>query len=234
LTEPAPGLFARWAGLLLAGMRLELRLRFAQFASLLHPLAFAVLVAILFGLALGPNPDKLALVAPAALLLALLLAHFLSLEQLFSGDLDDGSLDAIAASGTAWVPLLYGKALAFWLAQGLALLLALPVLMLLLNLPIRLAPVLCASFILLSLALSFLGLIAAALTVRLRAGAMLLILLVLPQAVPLLIFALGAVNAAVQGQAVASPLLYLAAITLLLIAFGPLAAKGALSQDTSA
>jgi len=221
----------RWLQLLVIALVHELRQRLRQPSQLLHPIGFAVLVALLFGFAVGPQPDRLAPVAPAALFIALLLANFLSMELLFASDFEDGTLDALAASGREMVPLLYGKALAFWLAQGLSLLLALPLLMILLKLPAMLAPTLIFTFVMMSLGLSFLGLIGSALTVRLRAGAMLLMLLILPQAVPLLIFSLGAINAAQLGEPAAAPLLYLSAISLALFALAPLAAKGVLSQE---
>ena len=220
----------RWFQLLSTALTHALRQRLKQPSQLLHPIGFAVLVALLFGFAVGPQPEKLTLVAPAALFIALLLANFLSMELLFASDFEDGTLDALVASGRELVPILYGKALAFWLAQGLSLLLALPLLMILLKLPIALAPTLIFTFVMVSLGLSFLGLIGSALTVRLRAGAMLLMLLILPQAVPLLIFGLGAINARQIGESTAAPLLYLSAVTLALFVLAPLAAKGVLSQ----
>jgi heme exporter protein B len=226
----SPHFASRWLQLLSTALIHELRQRLRQPSQLLHPIGFAVLVALLFGFAVGPQPEKLTLVAPAALFIALLLATFLSMELLFSSDFEDGTLDALSASGRELVPILYGKALAFWLAQGLSLLLALPLLMVLLNISFSLAPVLIFTFVMVSLGLSFLGLIGSALTVRLRAGAMLLMLLILPQAVPLLIFSLGAINAAQLGDSTAAPLLYLSAVSLALFVLAPLAAKCVLSQ----
>jgi heme exporter protein B len=219
-----------------ASLRRELTLRIRQPAAALYPAAFAVLVALLIGFAVGANATALALIAPAALFIAMLLAVFLALDQLFAGDVSDGTLDALVCADHALLGVLFGKALGFWLASCATLLLALPVLMVLLKLPPGLAPLICLSLTLASLALSFLGLAGAALTARLSAqegaggtgGAMLLLLLVLPQAVPVLIFALGAVQAAVVGESPRSALYFLSALSCLYVTFAPFAARLAL------
>jgi heme exporter protein B len=213
-----------------ASLRRELSLRLRQPGSTLHPAAFAVLVALLIGFAVGAKPSALNTLGPAALFIAMLLALFLALEQMFAGDVQDGTLDALLCCEHALLGVLYGKAVGFWLCSCATLLLALPLLMILLNLPANLAPVICLSLTLASLALSFLGLAGAALTTRLQAeggaaGAMLLLLLVLPQAVPVLIFALGAVSAASVGESPASALYFLSALALLYLSLAPLAAR---------
>ena len=219
----------------IASLRRELTLRIRQPAAALYPAAFAVLVALLIGFAVGANSNALSLIAPAALFIAMLLAVFLALEQLFAGDVSDGTLDALVCADHALLAVLYGKALGFWLSSCATLLLALPVLMVLLKLSPVLAPLICLSLTLASLSLSFLGLAGAALTARLNAqegagagGAMLLLLLILPQAVPVLIFALGAVQAAVVGESPKSALYFLAALSVIYVTFAPFAARLAL------
>jgi heme exporter protein B len=214
-----------------ASLARELRLKLRQPAAVLYPASFAVLVALLMGFAVGGATAALTLVAPATLFIAMLLAVFLALEQLFANDVADGTLDALLCADHALLGVLYGKALGFWLSSMASMLLALPILMVLLRLSAQLAPVVAVSLVLASLALSFLGLAGAALTTRLQQGgnsAMLLLLLVLPQAVPVLIFALGAVAAAVVGESPASALYFLAALCAVYITLAPFAARLAL------
>ena len=216
-----------------ASLRRELQLRLRQPASVLHPMAFAILVALMVGFAVGAQPTAMTLLAPAALYIALLLAMFLAMDQLFGGDVHDGSLDALLCSEHALIPVLYGKAFGFWLSNCLSILLALPVLLVLLKLPANLAPVITLSLLLSSLAMSFLGLAGAALTCRVQqesssAGALLLLILISPQAIPVLIFALGAISAAGVGDAYAGPLYFLGAICVAYITAAPWVAKLAL------
>jgi heme exporter protein B len=216
-----------------ASFKRELQLRIAQPAQLLYPPAFAVLVALLVGFAVGASPTALKLIAPAALFIALLLAVFLALEQMFAGDVNDGTLDALIAKDTGLTGVLYGKAIGFWLSNIAALALALPILMVLLKIEFALAPVIISSLLCASLSLSFLGLAGAALIAKLQAegnnaGSMLLLLLVLPQAVPVLIFALGAVSAASVGESPIAALYFSAAIAVAYISLAPFAARIAL------
>ena len=216
-----------------ASLRRELQMRLRQPASVLHPMAFAILVALMVGFAVGAQPTAMSLLAPATLYIALLLAMFLALDQLFAGDVFDGTLDALLCSEHALIPVLYGKAFGFWLSNCVSILLALPVLLVLLKLPASLAPVLALSLVLSSLAISFLGLAGAALTCRVQqesssAGALLLLILIIPQAIPVLIFALGAISAASIGDAYAAPLYFLGAICMAYITAAPWVAKLAL------
>jgi heme exporter protein B len=218
--------------LVAAGFSREAALWLRRPAAILQPVAFAVLVVLLMAFAVGPDPQKLAVVAPAALMIALCLAGFLQLDALYAGDVEDGSLDAMISSGQSMTALLYGKLGAFWLIQILIQAAALPVLMIGLQLPSTLLPTLIPALLMLSLAQALLGLVGAALTARLKAGAMLLSLLVLPQMVPVLIFATGAVNAAAAQASPRQSLLFLAALCTLYATFAPLLAGYALSTTT--
>lgn len=210
----------------------EMRLRLRRPSELMQPLAFSVLVALLMALAVGPDTNALKLIGPAALFVAILLSAFLSLDRLFAGDLADGSLDALLASSAPLSFVLYGKALGFWLCQGLSLLLALPVLMILLKLGTGLAGVLLAVLLPSSLCLCLLGLAAAALTVRLTQGAMLTLLLVMPLAVPVLIFGCGAIQAQAQGENPRDALIFLYALSIGYFTLTPPAAALALRMSS--
>src|SRR4051812_50161978 len=84
--------------------------------------------------AVGPDLKLLARLGPAILWLGALLASLLTLDRLFMADHDDGSLDLIVMSRTPLELACAAKALAHWLAAGLPLIVATPVLGLLLNL----------------------------------------------------------------------------------------------------
>src|SRR5262249_55226907 len=151
-------------------------------------------------------------------------------------DYEDGSLDLIL---TARVPLelaLVAKALAHWLTTGLPLVIAAPLLGLLLNLGPGATGAVALTLLAGTPALTFIGLIGAALTgapltVALRRGAPLFAILVLPLTVPVLIFGVAAANAAVVGpMPFGTPFGILCALTLMSLVIGPFAAAIALRQ----
>lgn len=200
--------------------------------AVLYPLLFALLVVMLFGIALGPTPTRLSAVAPSVLLIVVLLAQLLSTDSLLHDEAHEGQLDLWLSSPRSVTALLYGKILARVLAISVPLLLSLPITLQLLRLPLSLLPVLAGVLALLALSTALLGLIAAALTVRLARGAMLSALLVLPLNVPLLLFALGAVEAMRSSDDVITPLLWLSAQTVGLLSLAPLTAAFALRASS--
>jgi heme exporter protein B len=211
----------------LALLRRDFRLALRRQAEVLLPLAFAVLVVLLFSIALGGAPSKLAPVAAPVIWVTVLLAGFLSLEGLFRPDVDDGTLDQWLAGPTSMVGLMYSKAIAHWLLFGVGLTAATPVLAMLLKLPVALLPVLLVALAIGTFGATQIGLIAAALTARLRRSGILLAIIVLPLYLPLLIFGSGAVEAVRLGDSPRGALLLLAAQTLLLTTLAaPAAAAG--------
>lgn len=213
------------AGALL-GRELRLALRSGGGAGL--GLAFFLMVGLLVPLGVGPEPGRLAPVAPGTLWIGALLASLLSLDRLFQADFEDGSLDILALSALPLEALVALKALAHWLTTGLPLTLVAPLLALTLQLPAPAYPWLLASLAIGTPALSFLGAIGAALTVGVRRGGLLLSLLVLPLYIPTLIFGARAVIAAADGGDPWSPLLLLCGLSLAILALAPLAAAAAL------
>ena len=159
----------------------------------------------------------------------MLLSALLSLPRLFETDLEDGSLEVLATSALPLELVVVAKGLVHWLTTALPLTLLAPVLGLLLNLDMASAPMLLATLLLGTPAVSFLGAIGAALTLGSRRGGLLIALLVLPLYVPTLIFGVSAISAAVLGTSGAgAALAVLAAISLATIVIGPLAAAAAL------
>lgn len=185
------------------------------------------MVGLLVPLGIGPEPGRLAPVAPGTLWIGALLASLLSLDRLFQADFEDGSLDILALSALPLEALVALKALAHWMTTGLPLTLIAPLLALTLQLPAPAYPWLLASLAIGTPALSFLGAIGAALTVGVRRGGLLLSLLVLPLCIPTLIFGARAVIAAGEGDPW-SALTLLTGLTLFILALAPYAAAAAL------
>lgn len=218
----------------LALLKRDLRLAVREGAALGTALGFYLVVVALLPLGLGPDLKLLARIAPGILWIALLLAALLSLPRLFEADHEDGSLEVMA---TAPLPLelaVAAKALAHWISTGIPLALAAPVLGLMLNLDIALTPALVATMLAGTPAISFLGSVGAALTLKARRGGLLLALLVLPLYIPTLIFGISAIGFAGLGQeGFAASFLILLAISAASVAAAPLAAAAALRLQMS-
>lgn len=178
--------------------------------------------------ALGPDQKLLSRLAPALLWIAALLATLLGLDRLLQADEEDGVIDELMVSETPLELILMVKALAHWLVTGLPLAILAPVLGLMLAIsPAAMLP-LALSLLVGTPALTFLGLVGAALTVTLRRGGLLLSVLVLPLTAPILIFGVSIIKEAAEGRAFTTPLALLSGITLIAVVVSPIAAAAAL------
>ncbi|MCA3629305.1 MAG: heme exporter protein CcmB [Methylobacterium sp.] len=190
---------------------------------------FLVLIAIV-PFAIGAEQKLVSRLAPALLWIAALLATLLGLDRLFQADEEDGALDQFLLSGGSLTLLVLAKALAHWLVTGLPLSLAAPVLGLMLAIEPQAMLPLALSLLVGTPALTLIGLVGAALTVSLNRGGLLLSLLVVPTAIPTLIFGVAVAKAAAEGRDFAMPLTVLCGTTLFALAISPLAAALALRQ----
>lgn len=216
---------------LLALLLRELQLAARHPADTLAAVMFFVLVCALFPFGVGPAPEALARLAPGALLAAALLAALLPLDRLFGADAEDGSLDQLLLSGLGPSAVAAAKAAGHWLTTGVPLLLATPVAAAMLNLPLEAWGVAMAALGLATALLSFLGTAGAALTIGARRGGVLLPLLVLPLAIPAVIFGAAAIEAAATGLPPRPYLLLLGAGVALALPLAPLAAGAALRGE---
>jgi len=209
-------------------LRRDMRLAFRRKAEWLGAVFFFVLVAALFPLAIGPEPDTLRLIGPGVLWVAAVLASMLSLGRLFEADHQDGSLEQLALSAAPLSWLVAAKLLAHWLIAGLPLVLLSP----LLGMQYALAPPALAMLALTLLigtpVLSLLGAIGAALTLGVRGGGVLQSLLLLPLTVPVLVFGTGAVDAHLRGLGGQAHVSVMLALLLVSAAFSPWASAAAL------
>jgi heme exporter protein B len=191
------------------------------------PLVFFVMVTTLFPLALSPELSRLRDVAPGVLWVAALLSSLLAADSLLKSDAQDGTLEQYVLSGQPLTWLLLAKTAAHWMLSGLPLVLMSPLVALGLGVPAGALGTVVASLLMGTATLSLLGAIGAALTIGLRRGSLLLALLVLPLAMPLLIFGARAVELAIAGEPVAGPMYLLGALLVLALTLAPLTTAAA-------
>jgi heme exporter protein B len=210
-------------------VRRDLQLAWKEGGTVGVALGFYLVVVTMLPLSLGPDLNLLSRIAPGLLWVALLLATLLSLGRLFETDFEDGSLEVLATSALPLEAIAAAKSLAHWLTTGIPLTILAPVLGLLVNLPLEAYGVLVATMLVGTPAVSFIGAIGAALTLRARRSGVLIALLMLPLFVPTLLFGIEAITAALtQSGGFMSAFLILLAISLVSVVLAPLAAALAL------
>lgn len=187
------------------------------------PVGFFLLVATLVPFAVGPDPRLLERIGAGALWIAALTAALLPIERLIEPDRASGVLDQLSVREVVEESVAASKIFAHWLTFGPLLIAAAVPGSLMLGLPPESLVNTLVALAIGSLGLAALAVAVAALTAGLpRAGALSGILL-LPLAVPLLIF-----GAAASGDPRSGSLLLEAAVTLLLIAGAPFVAGAAI------
>ena len=218
------GLFSGMIGI----VRRDLLLAWKRPGDVMNPLFFFAMVAALFPLAVGPSPEQLQFIGPTVLWVAALLAMLLSLNSMFLSDFEDGSLDQMLVSPLPLSALALGKAIVHWLTSGLPLVLVSPVVAITFQMPFSVTGFLMLTLLLGTISLSLLGSVGAALTVGLHRGTALLSLLILPLAMPVLIFGARTVSLVASGDGVAGGLYFLGAYAVLVLSFAPFATAAAL------
>ncbi len=188
------------------------------------PLVFFLLVATLFPLAVGPDRPLLARTGGGALWMAALLAALLPVERLVEPDRASGVLDQLAVRGVSEESVAIAKLAGHWLSFGPPLMLAAIPAAALMKLPEQVLMRLELGLLLGTPGLAALTLMVSALTAGLRGTGALAGLLMLPMAVPILIFGAGLIE---QGSDTGAVKL-LAAVSLLLVAVAPFAVGAAI------
>jgi heme exporter protein B len=216
------------SALLVRDMRIAVRVGGGALIGVL----FFVVVVTLTPFAVGPDLALLKRIGPAILWLAALLASLLALDRLFASDHVDGSLDLILTGRAPLELVIAAKGLAHWLTTAVPLIVAAPLIGLLLNIEPPAQAGLVLTLLVGTPALTFIGIVGAAIAVTLRRGGLLLAIIVLPLTVPVLIFGVAAANAAVAGPVpFGTPFTALCALTLASLVIGPFAAAAALRLD---
>lgn len=214
--------------LILVGRDLRLALRQQADAAMI--VLFFVLTAGIFPFGVGPEPNLLARIGPGVIWVTALLAMLLSLERVFLVDYEDGSLELLVLGPLPMELVVLAKVLAHWLTTGLPLIVAAPLIALLYNLDPAALPVLLLAMLLGTPVLSLIGAVGAGLILGARRGGVLIPLLVLPLTIPVLIFGVAAVDAALADLGARPYLLILGAMLLAALALTPWAAAAALRQ----
>ncbi len=208
----------------------DLRLAWRHPHEIVTILAFFVVASSLFPFGIGPEPQILARIAMGVVWVVALLATLVSLERLFQAEADDGSLDLLAGSPAPLELLTLAKVAAQWLTTAVPLIATAPIVATMLQLPPEGYATLMLTLILGTPGLSLFGGIGAALSVGARRGGALLALIVLPLVIPILIFAVAAVDAAIAGLSPRPHLFLLAGLSVFALTLAPFAMAAALRQ----
>lgn len=173
----------------------DLQLAIRQGGSTMQSVLFFLMIGMIVPFGVGADKGQLGDIAPGIIMVAAVLALLLTLDRLFQADFEDGSLEGLLVLGPAVELTCLAKGIAHWVGSGLPLVIAAPFMGLILGLPLSAYPVMIGTVILATIALSFIGMIGAGLTVGIRRGGLLLSLLVIPLYVPIVIFGAGAIRA---------------------------------------
>lgn len=207
--------------------RRDLTLAFRRPGQMLQPVVFFLIVTTLFPLSLSPQLSQLRDISPGIVWVGALLSSLLALEGLFRTDVDDGTLEQWVASGQPLGLQSLARMLAHWTVAGLPLVGAVPLVGSSLAVPPAAFGVTMTLLALGTLCLSGLGAVGAALTLGSRRASVLLSLLVLPLAMPILIFGARGVDLAILGEPTRGPVLLLSALACLTLSLTPWATASA-------
>jgi len=200
----------------------DVRLAYGRGGATL-PIIFFLLVATLYPFGVGPDGNLLAKTGGGVLWIAALLASLLPVDRLIAPDMDQGLLDQLAVRGVSEESIVLAKFAGHWLGFGPPLLIAAVPAAALLRLDATMLVRLELGLLIGTPGLAALSVLIAALTAGVRGAGALAGLLMLPLAVPLLIFGAGSLDP--YGG---SALKLLAATSLLAIAMTPFAAGAAI------
>lgn len=202
----------------------DLRLAFRAGGEAMTLVLFFVMVGVIVPFAIGPDRPQLMRLAPGIVWIAAFLSMLLGLDRMFRADDEDGSLALLRHSVLPLEAVVAAKVIAHWLVTALPLLLATPVLALLLSMSWTQWGMTVLGLIIGTPALVSFGALGAAVTVGLRRGGLIAPVLILPLAIPVMIFGVGMADPLAGGGAT----LFLIALSLVVTAFSPLAAALAL------
>ena len=210
----------------------DVRLSLRHGADSLMVIGFFVLTVTLFPFAIGNNPALLPQIAPGLVWVTALLAAMLALDRLFLADFEDGSLDLLVLTDMPLELIVLAKALAHWLVTGLPLIICAPLLAFILNMEAAGFGALVMALALGTPTLTLIGTIGAALALGARRAGVLVSLLVLPLYIPVLIFGVAMVDAAISGFDIIAHASALGGFFLAALALAPIGAAAALRQAT--
>lgn len=213
-------------------MQRDLILAARSGGSLLTLLTFFLCLSTILPIAIGPDKQLLAQLGPALIWLGVLLSSLLAIERIFMTDAEEGALFAFQQGRLSLSSIALAKLLVHWLTTALPLILMTPLVAALFFLD---GSSLVATLIALLIgtpALASLSLIAASLSVSLKRGNAVAPILVLPLAIPIIIFGVTSVPQTSAFQSSQSALMFLTAISLVFVTFSPFCAALALKLSS--
>ena len=208
-------------------LKRDLILVFRDKTDFINSLFFFIIVITLFPLTFGTTSTIVNEIIPGMIWISALLATCLSLETIFRSDFEDGSIEQLTLSRYPLTLLVSAKIFAHWITFGMPLIIISLLMGVLLSLSNEIIIALFITLILGTPILSLLGSVMVALTIGLRGG-MLLNLLILPLSMPVLIFSTVAIQNAALNQSIIAETYFLAGILVLAITLAPLATAAAL------
>jgi heme exporter protein B len=209
----------------------DVRLALRSGGDWLTLVLFFVMVGIVVPFAIGPDRELLARLSPGIVWIAAFLSSLLGLDRLFRADHEDGTLLLLRAADLPMTLVVLAKLIAHWLLTALPLIAASPLLAVMLAMDIETFLRAVLSLLVGTPALVALGAVGAAVTVTIRRGGLIAPVLVLPLAIPVLIFGVGAISTGPGPDQSGTALLLLAAISLIVAAVSPLAAALAINSS---
>lgn len=213
---------------LFALLKWDLLLALRRRSDWLIPIIFFTVIVSLFPLGVDAQSAMLAVFAPTAIWIAMLLSSLLSLERVFKDDFDNGILEQLMLSTHNIYTIVLARVFMHWCTSGLPFTVLAPFYGYALGIPPHALTDLMLSLLLGTPTLSALGALGAALTVSLRQGGMLSALLIIPFYIPLLIFGTNAIDLAASGLPANAPLAFLGAMLIVGLTLVPIAIYGAL------
>jgi heme exporter protein B len=208
-------------------LKRDLMLAFRDKTDFINSLIFFIIVITLFPLTFGTKSTIVNEIIPGMIWISALLATCLSLETIFRSDFEDGSIEQLTLSRYPLTLLVSAKIFAHWITFGMPLIIISLLMGILLSLSNEIIIALFITLILGTPILSLLGSVMVALTIGLRGG-MLLNLLILPLSMPVLIFSTVAIQNAALNQSIIAETYFLAGMLVLAITLAPLATATAL------
>ena len=206
----------------------DIKLSYRQGNTNLNILIFFLLSISLFPLGVGPENELLSKIGPGIIWVSALFSSVLSLDKIFQGDFEDGSLESMYFSELPLELIVLAKALAYWLTTGFLLVILSPIFGIILVMSNEGIFYLTITMLIGTPTLILLGTIGASLTVSLKRGSMLISLLILPLYIPVLIFSVSAIEAEINNISAKPQLLLLSALLCFSLVISPIAAAAGL------
>ncbi|MEM7027477.1 MAG: heme exporter protein CcmB [Pseudomonadota bacterium] len=208
-------------------IKCDLSIAFRNRQEMINPLIFFAMIIVLFPLAVGTDTTLLKNINAGIIWVTALLASTLSLDIIFRSDFEDGTIEQYTLANESLITIVSAKIFTHWLVSGFPLMIIATLTGFLLSIDVKVLTILFVTLLIGTPILSLIGAVAVALTIGLRGG-MLLSLLILPLYMPILIFSMLAVSHVNQGIPVTAELYFLTGMLVLAITLAPITAAASL------